>query len=113
MGKIKKGVMITVQPTSPVLTAEFQPAEVVYAKDQPEYIPLPVIRSPRGVVMSRWTLTSEEREAVASGADILLCCHTFNQPLQPISLEVMGCTRDVLYAAASMGLLTDETPTPA
>lgn len=101
------------QPTSPVLTAEFQPAEVVYAKDQLEYMPLPVLRSPRGVVMSRWTLTPEEREAVASGADILLCCHTFNTPLQPVSLEVIGCTRDVLYAAASIGLLTDEATTPA
>jgi hypothetical protein len=92
------------QPISPVLTEEFVPAEVVYAKDQPEYNPLPSLRNPAGIVMSRWKLTDEEREAVLHGADILLSVWTFNKPLQPLALEVIACERDMLDVAARMGL---------
>lgn len=51
--------------------------------NQPEYIPLPVLRSPDGRVMSRWTLTDEERKAVAGGADVCLMlygCHGQTPP---------------------------------
>lgn len=62
--------------------------EVVYAKDQPEYIPLPAIRFPaqEGLVVTRWTFTSEERDAIYDGADLYLATWTFNQPLQPLLL---------------------------
>ncbi|HWQ97243.1 MAG TPA: hypothetical protein VN538_03995 [Clostridia bacterium] len=64
--------------------------EVVYAKDQPEYLPLRCLRSVSAdvKVMSRWTLTPEQRKAVAEGADIFLTLFTFGQPLQPIILAV-------------------------
>jgi len=64
--------------------------ETVYAKDQPEYIPLRALRSRTddGRVMSRWSLTSEQRKAVAEGADIFLTLMTFNGPLQPITIAV-------------------------
>jgi hypothetical protein len=81
---------------SPVLTPELQPDEIVYAKNQPEYHPLPVLRSPEGIVMSRWQLTEAERQAVASGADILLSVYTFNQPLQPLYIEVCEADRSLL-----------------
>lgn len=64
--------------------------EVVYAKEQPEYNPLRVLRSKDGMgrVLSRWALTDEQREAVAAGADIYLELVTFNQPLQPIRVAI-------------------------
>jgi hypothetical protein len=90
---------------SPVLTEEFVPAEIIYAKDQPEYNPLPCLRSADGKVLTRWTLTDEEREAIHLGADILLTVHTFNQPLQPLRMEVGVCDRDLLAIAGEMNLL--------
>jgi hypothetical protein len=64
--------------------------EVVYAANQPEYIPLRSLRADgrMGAVISRWTLTPEQRRAVAEGADVFLELSTFNQPLQPIRMSV-------------------------
>jgi hypothetical protein len=64
--------------------------ELVFAKDQPEYIPLRALRARTndGRVMSRWSLTAEQRKAVADGADIFLTLMTFGNPLQPISMAV-------------------------
>ena len=93
------------QPTTPVISAEFQPHEIVYAKDQPEYNPLPVHRNRRGVVLSRWKLTDEEREAIANGADVWLYVYTFNQPLQPLRLEIPVCANDDMEAAKFMDLV--------
>ncbi len=103
------------EPVSPVLTEEFVPNEVVYAKDQPEYMPLPVLRSPNGMVMSRWKLSESEREAIAAGADIFLSLWTFNQPLQPICIEIGECDRDLMSKAQSLGLVKSEPfePRPA
>lgn len=60
--------------------------EVVYAKDQPEYIPLRTLASNNRErrVISRWTPTKEQREAIANEADIYLTLLTFGSPLQPI-----------------------------
>lgn len=80
---------------SPVLTAELQPQEVVYAKNQPEYDPLPVLRGRTGIVMSRWRLTDRERALIAAGADILLSVWTHGGPLQPLYIEVAECDRDL------------------
>lgn len=64
--------------------------EVIYAEDQPEYIQLPAIRFPgtEGLVVTRWTFTNEERDAIDAGADLFLGTMTFNQPLQPLILSV-------------------------
>jgi hypothetical protein len=64
--------------------------ETVYAANQPEYIPLRTLRAngPHGAVISRWTLTDEQRKAVTEGADIFLELSTFNQPLQPIRMAI-------------------------
>lgn len=93
------------EPVSPVLGAEFQEFERLYAKDQPEYKPLPVIRNAKGVLLSRWKLTDQEREAVAAGADIFLSNWTFNQPLQPVRIEIGECDRDIEAMARFMGLI--------
>lgn len=64
--------------------------ELVYAKDQPEYIPLRTLKAvgAQGQVLSRWTLTEDQRKAVAAGADIFLELSTFNRPLQPIRMAI-------------------------
>ena len=98
------------EPKSPVLTEEFVPNEVVYAKNQPEYLPLPVIRTDNGMILSRWTLSAEEREAIMLGADILLSVQTFNRGLPPTRLEVLVCDRDVMGVAERMGLLGSQEP---
>lgn len=66
--------------------------KTVYAKDQPEYIPLPVVRltDPTVPVISRWRLSPEEKLAIENGADVYLTLYTFAHPLQPIKLRV-GC----------------------
>lgn len=65
--------------------------ETVYAEGQKEYFPLPSVvdRSKmEGPVYTRWSLTGEERKAVAEGADIFLTIWTFHNPLQPVRLDV-------------------------
>ncbi len=88
--------------------------EVVYAKDQPRYIPLRTLVSvgPDRRVLSRWTFTDSQREAIAKGADIFLELSTFGQPLQPIRMIVSdgkttdGCPMSTDWAQAC---LLDET----
>ncbi len=60
--------------------------KVVYAKDQPEYIPLPVI-SDGNKVITKWKLTKEEFEEVAITSEIYLELLTFGQPPQPVKLS--------------------------
>lgn len=43
---------------------------VVIAEHQDEYRDLPSIRTPDGQVITRWTLTNEERKAILKGEDI-------------------------------------------
>jgi hypothetical protein len=92
------------KPVSPVLGEAFADREIVIAKDQPEYMPLPAIRSDNGVVLTRWKLTDGERQAVTDGADIFLSVWTFGS-IQPIRLEVQECERGVETMALQMGLV--------
>ena len=64
--------------------------ETVYAKDQPEYIPLRTLKADgsMGAVISRWSLTPEQRKAIADGADIFLELSTFHGPLQPTRMAI-------------------------
>ena len=68
---------------------EFEEMNVTYAKDQPEYLPLPVYRTVDGEVTSCWELSQEEIEQVMKTGKIYLTMLTFNQPLQPILLSLM------------------------
>jgi dihydrofolate reductase len=43
---------------------------VVIAEHQDEYRDLPSIRTPCGQVITRWSLTNEERAAIVRGEDI-------------------------------------------
>lgn len=68
----------------------FKGANVVYAKNQPEYKPLPAERRPgnSGEVVTCWKLSPEELERVKEIGVIWLSMLTFNQPLQPVLLSV-------------------------
>lgn len=61
---------------------------VVFAKDQPQYIPLPAIVCPDGSVLTEWQLTEDERARLVAGEAIRLTIWTFGRPLQPVMLEV-------------------------
>jgi hypothetical protein len=68
------------KPISPVIAGV---PEVIFAKDQPEYLPLPAVKCDDGTVLSRWKLTWVERWQIFIHGNLWLCQLTFNQPLQP------------------------------
>ena len=74
-------------PVSPIIPGADLP-ETIYAKDQPQYQQLPVFRDIDGTVLSRWKLSWRERLQVLFYGNVYLWQMTFNQPLQPMSLEV-------------------------
>lgn len=75
------------KPVSPVIRGAGG-AEIVFAKDQPQYIPLPALRNQRGIVTTRWKLTMLERLKVLFGGSIFLQISTCESPLQPVRLSV-------------------------
>lgn len=75
------------KPVSPIVPGLELP-ETVYAKDQPEYEPLPVFRQDNGIVLSRWKLTWRERWLAFWRGDVYLFCWTLNHPLQPVAIEI-------------------------
>ena len=61
---------------------------VIYAKDQKPLLPLPVVRTPNGRVVSAWRPTLNDLLMLHNGAHIYLTVSTGNQPLQPVMLTV-------------------------
>lgn len=71
------------------VVAGLEEFETVYAKNQPEYIPLRVLPGDRGMsAISRWTPTEQQRQAIAAGADVLLEVYHFGKPLAPVRMMV-------------------------
>lgn len=66
----------------------FKGQNVVFAKDQPEYQPLPALIMPDGEVITCWELSDQEIEDVTKTKRIYLQQLTFNQPLQPVMIIV-------------------------
>lgn len=64
----------------------FPEVNVIYAKDQPEYNPLPVYKDERGNIVSCWEFSDEEIEEIKKNKCIWLSAMTFNKPLQPLFL---------------------------
>lgn len=79
------------QPVSPVIKGY---EETVYAKDQPEYIPLPSIREDDGCVITRWQMTRRERLQALVRGSVYLEVLTFNRPLQPLRMGTTPPLRD-------------------
>jgi hypothetical protein len=87
----------------------FPQATVVYAKDQPEYVPLPAHVSIHGVVTSCWELSNEELAEIILTRRIWLQAMTFGAALQPAAVrrDPAG-TRVTIFlflAAVSAGIL--------
>ena len=61
----------------------FKNANTIYAKDQPEYLPLVVHKDEGGTVTSLWKLTPFERLKILFTGRLWLQNLTFNRPLQP------------------------------
>lgn len=68
----------------------FEGANVVFAANQPEYIPLPAeYRGGKsGEILTCWELTPDELKTVLETGKIWLGVLTFGQPLQPVILSV-------------------------
>lgn len=65
--------------------------EKVYAKDQPEYIPLRTLPGQQGIsAIARMALTPKQRQAIAYGADIYIELLHFGGPLAPSRVMVAG-----------------------
>lgn len=87
------------QPKSPVVEG-LEDREIIIAKDQPEYTPLPALVGGAPmlqVVLTRWTFTPEERVAIQIGEDLFLTTLTFGHPLQPIKLTVGEPDPEIQY----------------
>ena len=67
---------------------EFSEQNVVFAKDQPEYLPLPAYRTEDGVVITCWEPTEEEILMLIETRKIYLSQMTFKQPLQPLFMAI-------------------------
>jgi hypothetical protein len=88
--------------------------EIVYAKDQPQYLPLRTLRTSNYErdVISRWTLTDEQRQAVAQGADIFLSLRTFGNPLQPILIAVSDSPQPEEFGIRKESVFLEATKEP-
>jgi hypothetical protein len=69
---------------------EFEHQNIVFAKDQPEYQPLPALRidSPQGEVISCWKMSFKERIKVLFFGRVWISLMSFNKPLTPSYMSV-------------------------
>ena len=67
---------------------DFKGRNRVFAKDQPEYVPLHAHITKGGIVTSCWKMTFKERLKVLMTGEVWLQLLTFNQPPQPQLLSV-------------------------
>lgn len=67
---------------------EFKEQNVVFAANQPEYLPLPAYRSADGRVTSCWECSFLERLLIMLTGKVYLQLLTFNKPLQPSLISV-------------------------
>ena len=65
---------------------EFEGANCVYGKNQPEYQPLPAYKADDGTVTTCWQLEPGDLEQIQGTGVIWLQMLTFNQALQPVLL---------------------------
>lgn len=68
----------------------FKHQNVVFAKDQPEYIPLPALKldTDEGEVISCWKMSFKDRIKVLITGKVWLSLVTFNKPLTPSYLAI-------------------------
>ena len=62
---------------------EFPEQTTVYAKDQPQYLPLPCHKQEDGVIYCCWSVSFRERLKILLTGKVWHSIMTFNKPLQP------------------------------
>jgi len=62
---------------------KFKESNIVFAENQPEYLPLPAYKNDKGDVISCWQLSFKERIKILFTGKIWFYILTFNHPLQP------------------------------
>lgn len=70
---------------------EFPQQTIIYAKDQPEYLPLPAFKNPddpQGRIVCCWKLSFRERIKLLFSGVLWHQILTFNNPLQPQALTI-------------------------
>ena len=67
---------------------DFERRNVIFAKNQPQYLPLPAYKNKDGQIITCWKLDLFERIRILFTGKLFLRVLTFNQPLQPLKLEV-------------------------
>lgn len=67
---------------------QFPEVNVTYAKERPEYRPLPAHRQSDGTMTCCWKLTFWQRVRILFTGRLWHCVMTFNKPLQPQLLLV-------------------------
>lgn len=75
---------------------EFPEQNIVFAKDQPEYLPLPAYKKPDGEVITVWELSDDEIDVLLRTRKLHIKMLTFNKPLMPIAPFVVP---DMAYIA--------------
>lgn len=98
-----KSTLTPIDPAIPLLQL------VTYAKDQPEYIPLPTRRTSDGEVVTCWKLNWLARVKMAVSGKLWLTLLTFNNPLQPVRLGVDKPKYMLAVAATAESNLIQET----
>lgn len=67
---------------------ELKGQNVVYGKDQEQFLPLPACKlEERGEVITCWEMTDEELEEIKKTKRVYLSQLTFNRPLQALKVE--------------------------
>jgi len=74
---------------------EFPQQTHILAKDQPQYLPLPVYWNLEGELLSCWKLTLRERIRLLFTGRLWLWQLTFGDPLQPQRPQVENPFNDV------------------
>lgn len=70
--------------------------EIMVAENQEEYQPLCIALYTRPgspgdepeILLTRWTMTPEERQRIANGEDLYISQMTFGKPLNPMQVQV-------------------------
>lgn len=90
---------------------EFPGVNVVFAKDQPEYMPLPAMKipnDPQGLIITKWQLSPEELERVKETGTIHLSMLTFNQLSYEVRFDKKDGTPSVRVTSIYPLLKTDK-----
>lgn len=61
----------------------FKEQNVIYAENQPQYMPLPAFKNDGGEVVSCWKLSFIERIRILFTGKLWVSLMTFNKPLTP------------------------------